>query len=127
VPEVIVFPDVEQLLIDELKPALAARGWAVTVSSRVPSTRPAEFVRLMRTGGVRRGLVLDDAQVTVEAWAKSESRAVELAQLCRGLLPTFDPVYGVAEFSAPANLPDPTTAQVRYTATYRVTVRGYAA
>lgn len=124
--EVIVFPDVEQLLVDAYKTELAARDWNVPVGTKVPTQRPAEFVRIIRTGGTRRGLVLDDAQVTVEAWGQRESRTSQLAQLCRGLLPTFDFVYGVDEFAAPANLPDPTTSQVRYTATYRVTVRGYA-
>lgn len=125
--EVIVFPDVEQLVIDGIAPELAARGWVVPVTTRTPNPRPAEYVRVIRTGGVRVNLVLERAQITVEAFAEREARAERLAALVRGILPTLEAAYDVDEFSAPGNLPDPTTAQHRYTATYGVLVRGAAA
>lgn len=130
--EVIVFPDVEQLVIDGLTPELETLGFSVPVATRVPDPRPDEFVRVIRTGGSRVNLVVEAAQITVEAYAARESRAERLAALCRGILPALDvvngvQVYGVDEFAAPANLPDPRTTQHRYSATYAVRVRGAAA
>lgn len=134
-PEVIVFPDVEQLLVEWLPGRLQAAGITVTVVTAVPSPRPAEFVRVLRVGGTAAEFYRDRATMLVEAWAGLESRAYEIAAVCRGLinaLPGFDiggypPVYKVEEASGPANLPDPTSAQHRYTATYALHVRGVAA
>lgn len=129
--EVILFPDVEGLLADYLRAELGSRpGYTdMSVSTKIPNPRPERFVRVMRTGGSTPSLVVDDATILVEAWANKESDAVALAQLCRGLMRVLDVVSGVQfyrvdTFSAPANLPDPNSGQVRYTATYAVRVRG---
>ena len=131
--EVIVFPDAEQVLCDWLEPALAARGTAVPVTTRVPSPRPARFVRVIRTGGVRATLVTDAPQVTVESFAGTEAAAAALAQLCRALLNAAPGqvaaavVYKVVELAGPQNLPDPLTDQIRYTQTFEIHLRGAAA
>lgn len=130
--EVIVFPDVEAVLIDYLGDALAGRGVNVPVVTAVPSPRPDRFVRVERTGGPISSLfLLDNPTVAVEAWGSSESDAAELIGLVRGLLhamPGEDdaPVYRVAEFSGPGNLPDPTSGQHRYSFTASLLVRGSA-
>lgn len=129
--EVIVFPDIEAIVGVYLRAELPARGFpGIKVVTRVPATRPDVFVKVRRVGGIAQDLVVDEATVAVEAYAATEPDAVRLAQVCRGLLhaaPSTDaPIYRVAEYAGPANLPDPTTAQVRYTATYAVRVRGTA-
>lgn len=131
--EVIVFPDAEQVLGDWLAEQLAARGYDVQVGTRPPDPRPASFVTLQRTGGPRANLVTDAPLITVESWADQESAAHDLAQLVRGLLNsaagrvTAATVYQVRESGGPGNLPDPVTAQARYTQTFEIRLRGTAA
>lgn len=120
--EVITFPDVEALLVTALNAALTE-----PVSTRVPNPRPSAFVRLYRSGGVRRALTIDDATVVVEAWADTEPAAAALAQTARAHLHATDAlgaytVLRTGEYAAPANLPDPVSGQARYTATYQVLV-----
>lgn len=134
--EVIVFPDVEALVAAYLQAELRSRpAYAdIKVTTKVPKPRPEMFVRVIRTGGVTANLVTDEAVLAVEAWASgttAEADAVALAQLCRGLLHAIDMVdevqfYRPRTASAPANLPDPSSGQVRYTATYAVRARGAA-
>lgn len=128
--EVIIFPDVEALLIDLFVDELPGFGYSIPVASRVPNPRPSTFVRVMRVGGVATNMVTDTATVAVEAWAATESAAIALASTLRGILHAAElsrGVYSVGEFAGPANLPDPATSQIRYTATYSVGVRGTAA
>jgi hypothetical protein len=133
-PEVIVFPDVEQVLCDWLTTALTAHGQAVPVSTRIPNPRPAKFVRLIRTGGtVGPVLVLDGPIVAIEAWAATESQAAALLQLTRGLIATLPgqdiggvTFYRVTEVGGPGNLPDPVSDQARYTYTVSILLRGQA-
>jgi hypothetical protein len=115
-----VFTDVEMAVTDVLVPALDP----VRVCTRIPSPRPAEFVRLFRTGGPAETRVTEAALITVEAWADLESRAVTLLNLARAVLRDLDgQLFGVSEYGGPANLPDPTTSQVRYTASFVVRAR----
>lgn len=129
----VVFPDVEQLLIDALPSRLAAHGMTQPVGTRVPSPRPAEFFRVLVTGGSRQNLVEDNPTVTVEAWAQTESRASLMARTLRAVLESLagqviggTTIYRARDFSAPVNLPDPTSAQVRYTSTGSILLRGTA-
>ena len=125
--EVVVFPDVEALLVTALTASLAARGRARSVATKVPNPRPARFVRLLRTGGLRMNVLMDAATITVEAWEPTEAEAARTAQLVRGLVHALDdlagaPVFDVGELAGPQNYPDPATASVRYVATYQITV-----
>jgi len=131
--ELVVFGDIEQLLVDYLTEQLDQLDVGIPVSTRVPllsnGTRPPEFVRLMVTGGAQRDIVVDSPLVTVEAWAERESRAVAIASLCRAIIHGIDEIQGVQfhrieSASRPQNLPDPTTDQIRYTATYSIDYRG---
>lgn len=104
---------------------------SVAVVSRVPNPRPTSFLRVFRTGGPRMNLVADDAQVTVEAWASTDTAAHDLLQAARGLIVAArgtvvdgTTVYRVAEVSGPAWLPDPLSDQSRYTQTFTVATRG---
>ena len=137
VAEAVLFRDVEALVCTFLAKHLSAVFPGVNVfpgqlfpgapqiGVRVPTTRPAEFIRAMRTGGPKETLVSEAAQITVEAWAQSEQRASLLLSQCRALLNAADEtIYGVREFSGPANLPDPLSAQIRYTMSFQVRSRG---
>lgn len=133
-PEVIVFPDVEELVVAYLNAAFASLSETARASTKVPATRPAKFVRVIRTGGPS-SLVIDQAQLTLEAWASTAPVAAALMQLTRGLIKAIDRVshegetfqfYRPVEFSGPANRPDPDSAMERYTETFSVGVRGKA-
>lgn len=130
--EIIVFADVEQLLTDWLPAQLTAHGRTVPVVTRVPTPRPTQFVRVMVTGGARNNMVQDRATVTYEAWAGTESAAASLAQLVRGLINSMpgQVIGGVMVYrsddGAPVNLPDPDSAQSRYTGVMSLLLRGAA-
>lgn len=126
--ETIVFPDIEALLVAHLHDALD-----VPVSTQIPNPRPSSFVRVLRTGGPRQGLVTDEAQVTVEAWHDDSVQASDLAQQTRARLNVLagqqldgHQIHRVREMSGPGNLPDPTSGQARYTWSLLVDVRGHA-
>lgn len=130
--EVITFPDVEAVAQDYLRGELTAAGDSAQVVTEIPKSRPARMVKLIRTGGARVNLVLEDAQLTVECWDTRRDGAHDLAQIVRGLLwamPDRYPAvttYRVQELGGIAELPDPDTANPRYTFTVIITIRGSA-
>lgn len=132
VTEIITFPDLEAAVVDYLTGELAAFGDDATVDNTVPNPRPARLVRVNRTGGARTGLVLEDAQLTVDCWDVRADLAHDLAQLVRGLLAAMPGrypqtvTYRVHELGGPNNQPDPDTASPRYTLTVLITTRGTA-
>lgn len=131
---VVLFPDAASLVIDALLADLASLGQSgVVVTDRVPATRPARLVTVVRTGGPEANLVADQPQVTVECWAAQPEQAHDLAQACwaiiRGLAGrTLDghAVAHVGTVGGVANLPDPLTSSPRYTFTCSLIVRGSA-
>lgn len=130
----VVFPDATAIIIGRLADDLAAEfNETCPVVPRIPTERPTRFVRVVRTGGPRLNLVADDAQITVESWGDSDEDAHDLAQQCRAIINAMPgtsvdgvAVYRVAEAAGPANLPDPDSAQSRYTQTFTVGLRGAA-
>lgn len=92
--------------------------------------RPAEFVFVRRTGGARRGVVVDQAMLTIECWSSDDASASQLAQFVRAHLGAiagrWPGVSRYVEFSGPASLPDPNSGQARYTWTVSVDFRGHA-
>lgn len=119
--EGVLFPDVELAVCNALRNPLIG----LPVGNKVPATRPAEFVRVLRTGGLRESMRSEAAQITVEAWAGTEARASLILSQCRAVLNRSDGVlFGVHELSGPINLPDPSTAQIRYTMSFQVRARG---
>lgn len=122
--EGVKFQDVPKLVCDYLRHPLLV---GVPVGTKVPPTRPAEFIRVLRTGGVKETLISEAAQITIEAWAQDESRASDLLSTARAILNAADGrLFGVNEFGGPANLPDPTTAQIRFTMSFQIRARGTA-
>lgn len=131
--EVIVFPDVEQVAVDYLDAELSARGDTASVHTAIPSPRPDRFVRVLRVGGPRRNLVIDEATIVFESWAARAKPSHDLAQLVRALVFAMTgqtiggvDVKAVGEVGGLANLPDPVSDQARYTFTASVQCRGTA-
>ena len=127
----VLFADIEQLLCTWLPAQLAARGFTVPVGTRVPNPRPASFLRVLAVGGARRNLVADQPTVAIEAWAPTEAAASALARTARaviesaaGLVIDGVTVHRSRDFSSPVNLPDPVSAQCRYTFTGTMIISG---
>lgn len=123
-----LFGDTEDILINHLASNLRAiRGADVPVGTRIPNPRPPEFVRILLAGGQMRNQVTAAPSVTVEGWADGEYEAIRLVQTC---LATFQAVENtvlgavhigtVDVIGLPVNLPDPDSAQARYTFTISV-------
>lgn len=131
--EVVAFPDVEAVLVGWLTVVLPGYGVNQTVSTRVPNPRPAQFIRIQRTGGPRQNIVVDGAQVTYECWDDDATQAAATARIVRAVLlaahntetPSGAVIYQTEEFSGPALLPD-VSEQPRYSWTVRHHVRGVA-
>jgi len=125
VAEGVKFIDVPAAVCSTLRASPLLTG--LYVGTTVPATRPSEFFRVLRTGGPKETLKSEAAQITVEAWAGTEARASDLLSTARAILNAADAqLFGVREFSGPANLPDPTTAQIRFTMSFQIRARGTA-
>jgi hypothetical protein len=120
---VIIFPDAEAVTREYLKPAMQG----LRIATRVPSPRPDSWLRVIRTGGARENRFVDRPQITLEGWGPDESTAGDVLERARAYLLAADGrIFGVEEVSGPANLPDPTTAQIRYTMSVWLRIRGEA-
>lgn len=122
--QTLTFPDIEDLLSTHLESVLG-----VPTGTRASSTAP--FLRVLRTGGPPATRVTDSPQVTVEAYHRLESGAIALlerARLWMANLPGVEldgfRVKSVEVIGGPANLPDPSTENHRYTLTAVVQIRG---
>ena len=131
--DVMLFPDSEAAAISWLASDLTDFDRPCTVADKVPPTRPSEFVTVQRTGGPRRDIVTDSAQLTFDSYAEKASDASTLANLVRGIVVSWAgrsrsgfSVYRVQEFSGPVLLPDPITKKPRYRFTAVLDVRGKA-
>lgn len=125
----LVFPDSEELF----RAAIAADvsevlGSTIPASTKVPGTRPQEFLVVRRIGGSRRDLVTDVPVIQIEAWATKESRASRIANIAQALMQGYVEVGGYSvgledEIVGPTSYPDG-SQQARYTASYAMAVRG---
>lgn len=98
----------------------------VKVATKVPSTRPPEFIWVRRTGGPVMGRVVDQPQMTVTAWAATSIRALELANLARqALIDAAKGANGVhrVQMNSLYYDPDPDSGGDRYTFTAFLNVR----
>lgn len=99
-----------------------------TVTTTVPSPRPARFVRVWRTGGASMSRVVDEPLITVEAWAASKGAAAELGSEVRDVLLTSAtktalPLVRRIDAGAFYYDPDPTSGADRYSFTVSMRVR----
>lgn len=125
--ELITFPDATAVVLS------AMSTLSVDTYSRVPTSRTAtdSFLVCRRVGGPSRSMVVDDATVTLEAWAPTDPEAHDLLQDARAILHSLVgtkvdgvAVYRVQEFAGPAFLPDPESDHPRCTLTASVSLRG---
>lgn len=97
----------------------------IRIASRVPNPRPALWLRVMRTGGAKENRFVDRPQITLEAWGNDEDDAEKLLEDARAALNAAEgTIFGVEELAGPGELPDPTTAQIRYTMSVWARIRG---
>jgi hypothetical protein len=126
-----LMPDAVAVVAGYLRAALAARGNSAPVGSRVPSPRPARFVRIERIGGPANTPVTDRPRLDVHCWGSDEGDAHDLMQLCRALLGAARGAYGGTVLARPVTggpqfLPDAETGAARYAFTLDITMRGHA-
>lgn len=125
-------PDVELMMIDHLAATLPNYGIFAPVSDRPGQVdRDDEAVVLYRTGGVRRDLVTDEAQISIDVRAGNNTRAAEIISTVRAVVNDMwcrliggHQVYSVRELSGP--YVNPTDADpYRYSQNFLVAVRAF--
>ena len=124
----IIDADVEQLIIDYLAAQLPPLGVTAPVADRVPADS-IQSVTVIRTGGVRRDLVTDEAQITVDVRAATNADCVHILNLARALLNDLygrslagHAIYTTRELSGPYS--NPTKSDLnRYSQSFLVAVR----
>lgn len=119
-PAAIIYPDVELVLTQRLRAALAARSETyaqnVYVSNTVPTTRHDRMLIVRRDGGLE-GSVRDQARVSFQVWAMTEQDATDLARLVVALTKTLvdgAPILRVVPQSGPTPIADPSGQPLRY-------------
>lgn len=134
--ELIVFPDAVAVLVAGLNARLPELGYTGTVAyGRTPDPRPSKpWLLVLRIGGPRQGLVIDNALLSVEAWAATEPLSAKLANDARAVIKALEgtvvagaTVYRAQDITGPALLPHPDTPQQRHTFTVQASLRGHAA
>lgn len=108
-------PDVEKAFVAYLSGVLTPR-----VSTRVPASRPASFVRVQVVGGDVLNVALDAPRLLFECWAADQGAAWTLARQAWGHVSETRAQWVGGVFvnaitlSRPVNFPDPDTASPRY-------------
>lgn len=117
--EAITFGNVEAATVQWLASVVG-----VPVHRVLPDDLDDEFVRVMLTGSRRRNLVTEDAQVTLECWARSDAAAEALARTTYGWMCAMDQPDGThvpqgedGWVGGPYAQPDPVTSRPRYVMT----------
>lgn len=83
--EVIVFADIEALVISALRTAFTARSLTVHVADRVPDDT-SRYITVALVDSERIDLVIDRSTVRVSAYDTTKEAATDLGQLARGIL-----------------------------------------
>ena len=120
----IIFPDVELVICEYLRTALADYGYpGIFVSNRRESQATAVWVR--RDGGPEQSKVLEVPRLGVNVFAPSEKAVTDLARTVSALLraaPDGSPVTRVTQTSGPSPIAD--ESGPRRFMTFELTVRG---
>lgn len=130
--EKITFDDAEIAMTRWLRAAMLADGSitdAKQVGTERTTTSPATFVRVSRTGGIRRDLITDLAMLTFECWDTTKDKAAQLAVTTRTLVQAL---YGDfqgstvlswdSEVAGPTYFPHPDTGTPRFQHTQQVAI-----
>lgn len=94
----------------------------VPVGTRVPKSRPASFVRVLRVGGVRLNRAQMESRMVFECWGASDSQAWSLARSAWALVNAAPEVDGIGmsvevmdtDLTEIVNNPDVATGSPRY-------------
>lgn len=138
--ELLIPADSEVAALAELSSLLPEHGFpgvtraAGTLGTKLPtsSPKPAEFGRVLATGGAGRDLVTDSPTLVLEGYATKEQRARDLCALMLAIVERAAragslggvTVYRSSRVSLPANLPHPQVpTHFRFTATISVDLR----
>lgn len=120
----------EAVIVAALKDFFASRDEAVAVATSVKS---GDCVRVYRTGGLLKDVVIGQPQIATDAYAETSARAEQIASLTGAFLRSLEgsvqsgvTIYGVRPFAGIASLPDPATARARYTQTHSIGMRASA-
>lgn len=137
---VVVFPDVQMVVVDYLTDVLADRTepyvFGVKVGTVVERPRLPVAVTVERAGGVRTLPSVDNPRVEIQVWHGTDQDAQLLALLVRGLLHAMPGVVDttdgpvtvtrVADFAGPFRSPDPLSNHPRVRLTVEVGVHPVA-
>lgn len=130
--ETLVPANAEAGAIAELNARLPAFDYGtISVATMIPAVRPAEFIRLYRTGGVPEDIAADSVTLLVEAYSDKKARAERWCAFAVAAIQAAGrdgslgsvPCRRVVVFSLPVNLPDPDVPGFRYTSTISVVLR----
>ena len=93
----------------------------VPVSTDVPKKRPESFVTIERTGGALTDVVIDHADVAIQAWAPSRLEAAELMDRVDSAVLSMD-FLNFIEVSRDSlyNFPDYEYSMARYQGLYEI-------
>lgn len=133
---VVVFPDIQRVVVDYLTDVLADRTehyvFGVKVGTVVERPRTPVAVMVERVGGVRTLPSVDNPRVEIVVWHGTDEDAQLLAQLVRALLHAMPGVVEtatgpvtvtrVADFAGPFRSPDPLSDHPRVRLTVEVGV-----
>lgn len=131
--DVLVFPDIATVIIQQLHAALAARepvtGRRVVVADEypeeaIPETAPW-VVTVQRDGGTRSNVLREHPRLRLNVWGPKEGDVDDLAQEVRALmdaLPDSRTVLRVTEIGGPSAVPDP-SGQPRRVMWFETTTR----
>lgn len=94
----------------------------LTVDTRIPRTRPDQFIKVTRVGGGMLNPVTDVARILVECWAKTNAAAEAMSATAREALANArgttvaDDVFirGYGNEEGPVDYPDLDTGMDRY-------------
>lgn len=119
-----VFDDAELLLIGHMERMWQAdQNKQMWVSTDIPNPRPDEFVRVLLVGGVQANRITDNPTISLEGWAVTPERAVDIIRRSRAYFHALENQMlgavqvGAVQSSSPVELPYPDVDQFRYTCT----------
>lgn len=130
-----VYQDAEALVIDYLRPVLAARPetflQGIELGNKKPESgsgvAPGRYVYVRRIGGQPREEYLDLARIDFKCYGRSEEEAHDIAALIRALMQASVNSAGITnvqQFLGLTNTPDPLSNAPRYLFTMELMIKG---
>lgn len=125
--EILPTPSGVAVTVAYLKAQFASRGETAKVASKIPSPRPAKFVKVRLMGGTRSDVVRYAPMLVFECWANDDITAENLGILTEALvnsMPDLLPACtSVIEVGGLVDQPDPDSQSPRYVFTKQIYLR----